>query len=180
MFRKRTDDPGAGQSDRRVESTTPESRPTQPARLPSGPGIPERRTVEAQAAAEDAAKKLIVGRDIALSGEIQRCEMLVVEGRVDARLADGRSIEIAETGLFKGTVAVDSADIGGRLEGDLTVRQRLTIRATGRVEGAVRYGELAIEAGGILVGPIEVLPPPAAATAEETAAEPGDRSSPTA
>ncbi|WP_425450167.1 bactofilin family protein [Virgifigura deserti] len=122
-----------------------------------GANIPDRRALEAEAAAEQAAKRLLVGRGIKLNGELQRCDTLIVEGHVDALLKEGRVIEIAECGSFKGTAAVDEADIGGRLEGDLTVRQRLTIRATGRVEGTVRYGELAIEAGGVLVGPIELL-----------------------
>ena len=40
------------------------------------------------------------------------------------------------------------ADIRGRFDGDLVVHKRLLIRATGRVSGAIRYGEIEIEAGG--------------------------------
>ena len=134
---------------------------------PGGAGIPDRRAIEAEAAAEEAAKKLLVGKGIKLNGELQRCDTLIVEGHVDALLKEGRVIEIASCGSFKGTAAVDEADIGGRLEGDLTVRKRLTIRSTGRVEGTVRYGELAIEAGGVLVGPVELLAAGAAAKAAE-------------
>ena len=49
------------------------------------------------------------------------------EGRVEAVLADSRSIEIAESGLFKGNVQIDSAEISGRFEGDITV-ERLNVR----------------------------------------------------
>ena len=47
------------------------------------------------------AKKLFVGKEINLSGEIRECETLVVEGTVEAALSDARSIEILESGLFK-------------------------------------------------------------------------------
>ncbi len=39
-------------------------------------------------------KKLIVGRDISLNGEIRTCDTLVVEGRVEAVLQDCKNIEI--------------------------------------------------------------------------------------
>lgn len=102
-------------------------------------------------------RKLIVGRDISLSGEITACDVLVVEGTVEAKLRDGRNIEIAESGLFKGSVEIDEADIGGRFEGDLIVRGRLRVRATGRINGSIRYSELEVEAGGQLIGEIQVL-----------------------
>jgi cytoskeletal protein CcmA (bactofilin family) len=41
--------------------------------------------------------------------------------------------------------------------GDLTVRKCLTIHATGRVTGKIRYGKLVIEEGGELDGDIKKL-----------------------
>ncbi|GAA4253836.1 bactofilin family protein [Azospirillum formosense] len=106
-------------------------------------------------------RRLIVGRDISLNGEIGSCDVLVVEGTVEAKLRDGRSIEIAETGLFKGAVEIDEADIGGRFEGDIIVRGRLTVRSTGKINGSIKYGELAVEAGALLNGEIGKYTPAA-------------------
>ena len=133
-----------------------------PRRLPDVGAPPPRRT-EARAESRPAsssdidAKKLIVGRGIFLTGEIRACDRLVVEGRVEAVLADSRSIEIAESGLFKGNVQIDSAEISGRFEGEITVKHRLTVHSTGRVIGTIRYGEIEIERGGILSGTVELL-----------------------
>ncbi|MBI3512552.1 MAG: polymer-forming cytoskeletal protein [Proteobacteria bacterium] len=102
-------------------------------------------------------KRLIVGRDISLTGEITACDVLVVEGRVEASLGDSRMIEIAESGVFKGKAEIDNAEIAGRYEGELTVRDRLYVRATGKVVGSVRYGRLEIECGGEIVGDVQVL-----------------------
>lgn len=116
-------------------------------------------------------RRLIVGREISLTGEIGSCDVLVVEGTVQAKLRDGRSIEIAESGLFKGSVEIDEADIGGRFEGDITVRGRLNVRSTGRITGSIKYGELSVEAGGQLSGDIGMVgasKPAAAATPVET------------
>ncbi|HEX6977875.1 MAG TPA: polymer-forming cytoskeletal protein [Alphaproteobacteria bacterium] len=101
-------------------------------------------------------KKLTVGPEIVLSGQITSCDRLVVEGRVEASLSDSRAIEIAESGFFKGTAEIDHAVIGGRFEGTLTVRERLTIRSTGRVQGKIRYGQIEIEPGGEISGEVQV------------------------
>jgi cytoskeletal protein CcmA (bactofilin family) len=109
-------------------------------------------------AAETELRTLIVGREIALSGEITSCDRLVVEGSVEANLANCRDIDIAESGLFKGSASIDDAEIRGRFEGVLTVKRRLLIRATGRVIGTVRYGQIEIERGGQISGDIQAQP----------------------
>ena len=101
-------------------------------------------------------KKLTVGPEIVLSGQITSCDRLVVEGRVEASLTDSRAIEIADTGFFKGTAEIDSAVIGGRFEGTLTVRERLTVKSTGRIQGKIRYGQIEIEPGGEISGEVQV------------------------
>lgn len=108
------------------------------------------------AAIESESKKLIVGRDIMLSGKITSCDKLVVEGRVEAELSETRAIEISENGFFKGTAEIESAEIAGRYEGTITIRQRLFIRATGKISGTIRYGTVEIEAGGEISGDVQV------------------------
>lgn len=116
-----------------------------------------RRPGDAPAKRESAhSKTLTVGRDIVLSGQISACEKLVVEGRVEASLTDSKSIEIAESGTFKGSVEIDEAEISGEFDGSLVVRQRLFVRATGKVKGKVRYGELEVERGGQVSGDVQV------------------------
>jgi cytoskeletal protein CcmA (bactofilin family) len=105
-------------------------------------------------------QKLIVGQGISLSGEITACDRLVVEGTVKVVLNKTRSIEITETGAFTdGKAEVEEAEISGVYEGELTVRGRLLIRATGKVNGTIRYGELEVERGGKLGGSLALLDP---------------------
>ena len=114
----------------------------------------------------EAAKKLVVGRDITLTGEIADCDILVVEGKVSASLRGSQRIEIAEDGVFEGNLDIDVAEIKGRFEGELVARDRLIIRRTGRVSGLIRYGEIEIERGGRVSGDVEVVD--AAAPLRET------------
>jgi cytoskeletal protein CcmA (bactofilin family) len=101
------------------------------------------------------ARKLVVGQGVSLSGEINSCDRLIVEGSVQANLQNCQHITVAETGLFDGNAVIDEADVHGRFEGDLMVRRRLLIRANGRVSGTISYGEIEIEEGGKISGTIQ-------------------------
>ncbi len=108
----------------------------------------------ASSSAREGGSKLTVGPNIKLKGvEITDCDTLVVEGLVEATM-DSRVIQIAEHGAFKGSAEIDIAEIHGEFDGNLTVRQKLVIYATGKVTGKIRYGKLVIEEGGQLAGEI--------------------------
>ena len=99
-------------------------------------------------------RHLLVGRGVSLSGEISACERLIIEGNVEANLHECRDIDIAETGLFKGAATIDNAEVRGRFDGELIVRKRLLIRATGHVAGKITYAEIEIEHGARISGEI--------------------------
>lgn len=132
-------------------------RPPQPAHAPRETRAEPPAPAASSPAPDSGGKRLLVGRDIYLSGQITSCERLLVEGRVEATLSDSRTIEIAESGIFKGRAEIDDAEIAGRFEGDITVRGRLFIRATGRMRGKIRYGQIEIEPGGEIAGEVEVM-----------------------
>jgi len=122
------------------------------------------------APAKDGGSKLTVGPNIKLKGvEITDCDTLVVEGLVEATM-DSRVMQIAHQGAFKGSAEIDIAEIHGEFDGNLTVRQKLVIYATGKVTGKIRYGKVVIEEGGQLSGEIDFG---AASPAKAAAAKPG-------
>ncbi|MBT5415489.1 MAG: polymer-forming cytoskeletal protein [Rhodospirillaceae bacterium] len=102
-------------------------------------------------------KKLVVGRDIALNGEISACDRLIVEGEVNASLAECREIEIADGGVYKGAAEIETAEIAGLFEGEMIAHNRLIIRHTGVVRGKIRYGMIEIQPGGLISGDIAEL-----------------------
>jgi len=136
-----------------------QGRPAGEAARPADPsaraGIPLGGGAAAPRYSEADVRKLIVGREISLSGEITSCDKLIVEGSVEANLQNCHDVDIAESGLFKGSATIDEIDVRGRFEGNLVVRKRLFIRATGRVSGTIRYGQIEIECGGQISGDIQ-------------------------
>ena len=98
----------------------------------------------APVAEENGGSKLTVGPNIKLKGvEITDCDTLVVEGTVEATM-NSRVIKIAEQGAFHGTAEIDIAEIHGKFDGTLTVREKLVIYGSGKVSGTIRYGKVVI------------------------------------
>ncbi len=102
-------------------------------------------------------RRLVIGEGITMSGEIESCDHLLVEGTVEAALKGAKVLEISAAGTFYGTVEIEQATIAGRLEGDITVSGRLMIKSSGSVTGKLSYGELAVEAGGTLDGTLSPI-----------------------
>ena len=131
--------------------TTPSSSHNESAPV----NTPVPNTSQSSSHTAEGGSKLTVGPNIKLKGvEITDCDTLVVEGLVEATM-DSRVIQIAEQGAFKGSAEIDIAEIRGVFDGNLTVRQKLVIYATGKVTGKIRYGKVVIEEGGQLSGDIE-------------------------
>jgi len=99
---------------------------------------------------------LIVGEGIYVKGEIDSCNTLVVEGRVEASL-EAALLKVRKGGLFKGKAEVRAAEIVGRFDGELTVDGLLVVEADGHVSGTLRYREIRIAQGGRVSGDIDLL-----------------------
>jgi cytoskeletal protein CcmA (bactofilin family) len=129
----------------------PAPRATDVITRPSRNALPDSRQIPGHT--------LVVGRDIRLTGEIRACQRLIVEGSVEAELTDTRTLEIADTGYFRGRAAVGNCVISGSFDGDLTVSGLLAVRAGGRVGGAIRYAEIEVERGGRITGRADLQGP---------------------
>ena len=120
------------------------SRPPfpQPAASPTPtPGIAPRPAMPpARPAPRDPTERrtLVVGKGISVHGTIQDAERLVVEGIVEATLLQATELSITHGGVFKGAVEVEDAEIGGIIDGTVTARGSLIVRATGKVLGTAR------------------------------------------
>ena len=163
-------------NDRMPEPTSKDLKPAaRPNPLAPNPTIPPspspmstspvRTAAPVAAAPSDAppekGSKLSIGPNINLKGvEISNCDVIVIEGNVDATI-NSKVMEIGEPGRLHGTAVIDIAEIHGDFSGELTARVKLVVHATGRVTGTVRYGKLVVAEGGMLSGELKQLDGPA-------------------
>lgn len=117
-------------------------------------------------------RKLVIGQGINISGEIDACNHLVVEGQVEATLKGANILDVSESGVFFGSVEINEASIAGRFEGDIKVDGRLTVRSSGVIIGSLSYRELAVEAGATIEGKITPLDSKSPARTNNNASRP--------
>jgi len=140
---------------RELKPTEPFWKTSEPLRVSDPPLPPQEAESDPRPRANQTeARTLIVGAGMSLSGTITSCDRLVAEGTVDAKLDGCQQVIVAQTGVFRGNVSTDNADVHGRFEGELVVQKRLLVRAAGQVSGTVSYGEIEIERGGRISGQI--------------------------
>jgi len=139
----------------------------------SGVGAPRPGMLTGARPARDPAERrtLVVGRGISVQGVVQDAERLVVEGTVEATMIQASELSVAPGGMFKGEVEVEDAEIAGTIDGTLTVKGSLIVRATGKVLGTARYRRLQVEDGGQITGRMEMITEPARPAAEPTSGQ---------
>jgi len=119
--------------------------------------------------------QLFVGPNIKLRGvEISDCDVLIVEGHVEATV-NSKAMQIAKPGTLKGVAVIDVAEIDGEFSGELTAHAKLIVRGTGRVSGKIRYGRLIVADGGEISGDVQRIDSTPAVPAKSGAAAPGVR-----
>src|SRR5436305_13497151 len=116
--------------------------------------MPPEAGLQTRSLSEADVRTLIIGPGVSVKGEITSCNRLIVEGKIEAKLADCPNVIIKEGGVFNGESTTEDADVQGSFDGKLVARKRLLVRATGRVSGTISYGELEIERGGRIAGEI--------------------------
>ena len=139
--------------------------PTPAAPLPPAPGPqpgagPRPGTMSPRPAVRDVTgerRTLVVGRGISVQGTVQDAERLVVEGTVEASMIHATELSVSPGGMFKGEVEVEDAEVSGTIDGTLTARGSLIVRATGKLLGAAKCRRLQVEDGGQISGRIEMI-----------------------
>ncbi|MBZ0140452.1 MAG: polymer-forming cytoskeletal protein [Pseudorhodoplanes sp.] len=96
------------------------------------------------------------GEGVTFKGSITAPERIVVHGTVEGDIV-ARELLVGPSGTIKGNVRVDQADVQGKVMQNIEARVCLSLRKTGRIEGAAVYGEIEIEKGGVLSGEVSSL-----------------------
>ena len=97
---------------------------------------------------------VIIGKGTRIAGEITNCTRLEIQGAVEGRIS-AVALVVRDGGSVNGEIYAENAEINGIVQGHLDVKGLLDIRSTGRVEGDLAYGRLAVAMGGHIAGQIK-------------------------
>jgi cytoskeletal protein CcmA (bactofilin family) len=112
-----------------------------------------------------------ISQGIRIKGEVTGSEDLFVDGVVDGKLnlLNG-SLTIGPNGSVKADVSAREVIVRGKVEGNVTGKDKVQLWSTGQVTGEVRTDRLAIEDGALLRGKVEAGRPPVKAVETKAAA----------
>ncbi|MFD0959744.1 bactofilin family protein [Paenibacillus chungangensis] len=108
----------------------------------------------------------LIGVGTVLEGTLKSQAGIRIEGTVVGDIVSSGDVIIGESGRAQSNIAARNLMLGGQLDGNAEVTGKLTICATGVLNGNISVGSLIIEAGGAFNGSSKM----AAATKQETSA----------
>ena len=119
----------------------------------SGDAAAAKDFIAQQEACNVAEREVSIGAGTSLTGELKNCERVVIHGTFEGNI-EAETFVVLQGGSCKGNVKTMRAVLHGSAEGNLWVVDHVHIGRTGRFEGELDYGQLAMEAGGTLAGQI--------------------------
>lgn len=75
-----------------------------------------------------------------------------IDGTVEGDIQSTGKTVIGEQGKVKGTIACQNAEIFGKVEGKIEVKQTLSLRSSGNIKGEVTTATLVVEPNAIFNG----------------------------
>lgn len=98
----------------------------------------------------------IIARGVTLEGNFQGQGDVVVEGHVKGSITTSGSLTVGSEALIEAEVKVGEASVAGTIQGNITVANRLELRATAKLVGDITAQVIAMEAGASLQGKMAV------------------------
>jgi cytoskeletal protein CcmA (bactofilin family) len=104
---------------------------------------------------------LFVGAGVTLRGDVEVPGSASVDGRFEGTLK-AKTLIVGQSGHVSGQISAETAEIRGMVDDQLVVRNKLVLRASGSISGAISYSKIMVEEGGSISGSIEVMERPRA------------------
>ena len=124
--------------------------------------------------------KNVLNSDVELKGTLKFAGELTFDGKIDGDINSEGSLSLGDNAVVKGNINVTAVVVRGKINGNVTAREKIDIKAKTELFGDIRAPKLAIEEGVTFVGKTEVnpnkvspaAPPPPAAADSARVGEP--------
>lgn len=97
--------------------------------------------------AEAAAQPNRIGKSTRIKGDINSDADFRIDGTLEGNVRTSGKVVIGKDGEINGKVECLNADIEGHFDGELHVKELLTLKSSARIEGTVEVAKLAVEPG---------------------------------
>jgi cytoskeletal protein CcmA (bactofilin family) len=164
---------------RRDASSTDRDRTQEEAQRPAAPApaaAPQQPAVQQPAPARPTMVRnedeSLIAREDTFEGQLRTTRGVRILGTVRGGIESSQYVHIEENAHVEADITAEEVVIAGEYSGKLNCRQRVEIRATGRVSGQIETQKLLLHEGGFFDGELHMQKPspaetPAAKTEEE-------------
>ena len=127
-------------------SATPQPQPQSP---------PARQPVSQTPPSSPAATmsgRNVLSSDVEIKGKVAFTNDLVVDGLIEGEIHSDGSLTVGENARIKAEVHTRSVVVYGKVHGNITVTDRVELKANAELIGDIKAATISIEAGAIFVG----------------------------
>ena len=103
--------------------------------------------------------------DVELEGTLKFNDELTFDGKLDGDITSEGILNLGDNAVIKGNLNVNSVVLRGKINGTVTAKDRIEIKAKTELFGDIRAAKLVMEEGVTFVGKSEVNPKKVAPTA---------------
>lgn len=102
------------------------------------------------------ALKTTIGENTEIIGDMTEDNDVVLQGKFNGKMSLNALLFVKSTGCIKGSVKTENMILEGEVEGDIVVRDKIEVRASGRFNGKLICKQIAIEEGAFFQGNISM------------------------
>lgn len=102
--------------------------------------------------------KNILNSDVELKGTLRFSGELTFDGKLDGDINSEGTLNLGDNAVIKGNINVNSVVTRGKINGNITAKEKIDIKSKTELFGDIRAPKLLIEEGVTFVGKSEVNP----------------------
>jgi len=131
----------------------------QPLRPPAPTPAQTAAYAQPSAAIAGVGSRNILSSDVEIKGTVRFTNDLLVDGRIDGEIQSDGNLTVGENARLRAEIRTASIFIHGKVHGNISVTERVELRAGSEVVGDIKAKTLIVEAGAVFVGRSEVGTP---------------------
>jgi cytoskeletal protein CcmA (bactofilin family) len=102
--------------------------------------------------------KNTLASDVEIKGNLKFSGELTFEGKLDGEIQTDGTLNLGDTAVITGNINAQSVVVRGKVNGNITAKEKIDIKSKAEIFGDIRAAKLAVEEGVTFVGKTEVNP----------------------
>jgi cytoskeletal protein CcmA (bactofilin family) len=98
----------------------------------------------------------VIGSGIVIDGEVSGEEPLTVLGTIKGKITTSQTVAVEPGATVEADIETQSLSVGGRVTGNVNARERVEVRANGKMVGDIKAPRIVIADGASFKGNVDM------------------------